>query len=127
VRDVAPHAEAGQPAWRGPGIYVPGELGIRREDTVVVTENGPLALERITCIYAGAGWSGTCSRPKLAGGLRRASFRHSSTFEPLERLNSRTGLVGRTIPLLGLTLFRAIKYDPRGPTACGVKCAHTSS
>jgi hypothetical protein len=28
---------------------------------------------------------------------------------------------------LGLTLFRGIKYDPRGSTACGVKCARTSS
>jgi hypothetical protein len=31
------------------------------------------------------------------------------------------------MPSLGLTLFRAIKYDPRGPIACGVKCARTSS
>jgi formylglycine-generating enzyme required for sulfatase activity len=27
----------------------------------------------------------------------------------------------------GLTVFRAIKYDPRGPTACGVTCARFSS
>ena len=28
---------------------------------------------------------------------------------------------------LGLTVFRAIKYDPPGLTACGVTCARTSS
>jgi hypothetical protein len=27
----------------------------------------------------------------------------------------------------GLTVFRAIKYDPPGPTACGVTCARFSS
>ena len=33
----------------------------------------------------------------------------------------------KTMQPLGLTLFRAIKYDPPGPTACGVTCARTSS
>ena len=34
-----------------PGIYIPGELGIRHEDTVAVTENG--------CENLAPKWSGT--------------------------------------------------------------------
>jgi Xaa-Pro aminopeptidase len=40
-----------------PGIYVPGELGIRHEDTVVVTENG--------CENLAPKWSGTPEEPAL--------------------------------------------------------------
>jgi Xaa-Pro aminopeptidase len=40
-----------------PGIYVPGELGIRHEDTVVVTENG--------CENLAPKWSGTPEEPAV--------------------------------------------------------------
>lgn len=40
-----------------PGIYVPGELGIRHEDTVAVTENG--------CENLAPRWSGTPGEPAV--------------------------------------------------------------
>jgi len=40
-----------------PGIYIPGELGIRHEDTVVVTENG--------CENLAPKWSGTPEEPAV--------------------------------------------------------------
>jgi Xaa-Pro dipeptidase len=40
-----------------PGIYIPGELGIRHEDTVAVTENG--------CENLAPKWSGTPEEPAL--------------------------------------------------------------
>ncbi len=40
-----------------PGIYIPGELGIRHEDTVVVTENG--------CENLAPKWSGTPEDPAV--------------------------------------------------------------
>jgi Xaa-Pro dipeptidase len=40
-----------------PGIYVPGELGIRHEDTVVVTEEG--------CENLAPKWSGTAEEPAV--------------------------------------------------------------
>jgi Xaa-Pro dipeptidase len=40
-----------------PGIYVPGELGIRHEDTVAVTENG--------CENLAPKWSGTPEEPAV--------------------------------------------------------------
>jgi hypothetical protein len=40
-----------------PGIYIPGELGIRHEDTVVVTENG--------CENLCPRWSGTPEEPAV--------------------------------------------------------------
>jgi len=38
------------------GMYIPGELGIRHEDTLVVTENGCENLTR---------WSGTPEEPEV--------------------------------------------------------------
>jgi Xaa-Pro dipeptidase len=38
-----------------PGIYIPGEMGIRHEDTVAVTENG--------CENLAPKWSGTPEEP----------------------------------------------------------------
>ena len=40
-----------------PGIYIPGELGIRHEDTVAVTESG--------CENLGPKWSGTPEEPAV--------------------------------------------------------------
>ena len=40
-----------------PGIYIPGELGIRHEDTVAITENG--------CENPGPRWSGSPEEPAL--------------------------------------------------------------
>jgi Xaa-Pro aminopeptidase len=41
-----------------PGISIPGELGIRRENTVVVTDNG--------CENLAPKWSGTPEEPAVA-------------------------------------------------------------
>jgi Xaa-Pro aminopeptidase len=40
-----------------PGIYIPGELGIRHEDTLVVTEEG--------CENLGGSWSGPPEDPAI--------------------------------------------------------------
>jgi len=41
------------------GIYIPGELGIRHEDTVVVTDSG--------CENLAPKWSGTPEEPAVVG------------------------------------------------------------
>ena len=40
-----------------PGIYIPGELGIRHEDTVAVTETG--------CLNLAPKWSGSPEEPAV--------------------------------------------------------------
>jgi Xaa-Pro dipeptidase len=55
VRGNATKLVAGVTFTDEPGIYLPGELGIRHEDTVVVTENG--------CENLAPKWSGTPEEP----------------------------------------------------------------
>jgi len=57
VRGDRTKLAAGMTFTDEPGIYVPGELGIRHEDTVVVTENG--------CENLAPKWSGTPEEPAV--------------------------------------------------------------
>jgi len=57
VRGNATRLAAGVTFTDEPGIYVPGEMGIRHEDTVVVTENG--------CENLAPKWSGTPEEPAV--------------------------------------------------------------
>jgi Xaa-Pro dipeptidase len=57
VRGNAARLLAGTTFTDEPGIYVPGELGIRHEDTVAVTENG--------CENLAPKWSGTPEEPAV--------------------------------------------------------------
>ena len=57
VRGNATKLQAGMTFTDEPGIYIPGELGIRHEDTVVVTENG--------CENLGPRWTGTPEEPAV--------------------------------------------------------------
>jgi Xaa-Pro dipeptidase len=57
VRGNATKLAAGMTFTDEPGIYIPGELGIRHEDTVVVTENGGENLS--------PKWSGTPEEPAV--------------------------------------------------------------
>jgi Xaa-Pro dipeptidase len=57
VRGNATKLVAGMTFTDEPGIYVPGELGIRHEDTVAVTENG--------CENLAPRWSGTPEEPAV--------------------------------------------------------------
>ena len=57
VRGNATKLAAGMAFTDEPGIYIPGELGIRHEDTVVVTENG--------CENLAPKWSGTPEEPAV--------------------------------------------------------------
>jgi Xaa-Pro aminopeptidase len=50
-------ADAGMTFTDEPGIYIPGEPGIRHEDTVVVTETG--------CENLAPKWSGTPEEPAV--------------------------------------------------------------
>ncbi len=50
-------AESAGEAGDGPQIYVPGELGIRHEDTVAVTESG--------CENLAPRWSGNPEEPAV--------------------------------------------------------------
>jgi len=38
--DLAPHMRAGMVFSDEPGIYIPGEFGVRLEDDIHITENG---------------------------------------------------------------------------------------
>jgi Xaa-Pro dipeptidase len=57
VRGNALKLKAGMTFTDEPGIYVPGELGIRHEDTVAVTESG--------CENLAPKWSGTPEEPAV--------------------------------------------------------------
>ena len=57
VRGNATKLVAGMTFTDEPGIYIPGELGIRHEDTVVVTESG--------CENLAPKWSGTPEDPAV--------------------------------------------------------------
>jgi Xaa-Pro dipeptidase len=57
VRGNATKLAAGMTFTDEPGVYVPGELGIRHEDTVAVTENG--------CENLVPKWSGTPEEPAV--------------------------------------------------------------
>jgi len=57
VRGNATKLVAGMTFTDEPGIYIPGELGIRHEDTVAVTENG--------CENLAPKWSGTPEDPAV--------------------------------------------------------------
>jgi Xaa-Pro dipeptidase len=57
VKGNATKLVAGMTFTDEPGIYIPGELGIRHEDTVVVTENG--------CENLAPRWSGTPEEPAV--------------------------------------------------------------
>lgn len=57
VRGNATKLVAGMTFTDEPGIYIPGELGIRHEDAVVVTENG--------CESLSLKWSGTPEEPAV--------------------------------------------------------------
>jgi Xaa-Pro dipeptidase len=57
VRGNATKLATGMTFTDEPGIYIPGELGIRHEDTVVVTESG--------CENLGLRWSGTPEEPAV--------------------------------------------------------------
>jgi Xaa-Pro dipeptidase len=48
---------AGMTFTNEPGIYIPGELGIRHEDTLIVTKDG--------CDNLGGSWSGTPEDPAV--------------------------------------------------------------
>jgi Xaa-Pro dipeptidase len=58
VKGNATKLVAGMTFTDEPGIYIPGELGIRHEDAVVVTENG--------CESLSPKWSGTPEEPAVA-------------------------------------------------------------
>lgn len=62
VRGNATKLQAGMTFTDEPGIYVPGELGIRHEDTLVVTGDG--------CENLAPGWSGTPEEPVPANSRR---------------------------------------------------------
>ena len=69
VRGNATRLAAGMTFTDEPGIYIPGELGIRHEDTVAVTENGceNLAPEVVgDARGAGRGVSSRRGRPPVA-------------------------------------------------------------
>jgi len=55
VRGNTTKLAAGMTFTDEPGIYIPGELGIRHEDTLIVTEEG--------CENLGGSWSGTPEDP----------------------------------------------------------------
>jgi Xaa-Pro dipeptidase len=57
VRGSTTKLVAGMTFTDEPGLYIPGELGIRHEDTVVVTENG--------CENLSPTWSGTPEEPAV--------------------------------------------------------------
>ena len=57
VRGNATRLAAGMTFTDEPGIYIPGELGVRHEDTVAVTENG--------CENLAPKWSGTPEEPAV--------------------------------------------------------------
>jgi Xaa-Pro dipeptidase len=57
VRGNATRLAAGMTFTDEPGIYIPGELGIRHEDTVVVTDSG--------CENLAPKWSGTPEEPAV--------------------------------------------------------------
>ena len=57
VRGNATKLAAGMTFTDEPGIYIPGEMGIRHEDTVAVTETG--------CENLGPRWSGTPEEPAV--------------------------------------------------------------
>jgi Xaa-Pro dipeptidase len=57
VRGNATRLDAGMTFTDEPGIYVPGELGIRHEDTVAVTPDG--------CENLCPKWSGTPEEPAV--------------------------------------------------------------
>jgi Xaa-Pro dipeptidase len=57
VRGNATRLAAGMTFTDEPGIYIPGELGIRHEDTVAVTEDG--------CENLGPKWSGSPEEPAV--------------------------------------------------------------
>ena len=56
VRGNATQLKAGMTFTDEPGIYIPGELGIRHEDTVAVTAEG--------CENLGPSWTGTPEQPR---------------------------------------------------------------
>jgi Xaa-Pro dipeptidase len=57
VRGNTTRLAAGMTFTDEPGIYIPGELGIRHEDTLIVTEEG--------CENLGGRWSGTPEDPAV--------------------------------------------------------------
>jgi Xaa-Pro dipeptidase len=57
VRGNTTKLAAGMTFTNEPGIYIPGELGIRHEDTLIVTEDG--------CDNLGGSWSGTPEDPAV--------------------------------------------------------------
>jgi Xaa-Pro aminopeptidase len=57
VRGNATKLAPGMAFTDEPGIYIPGELGIRHEDTVAVTESG--------CENLAPKWSGTPEEPAV--------------------------------------------------------------
>jgi Xaa-Pro dipeptidase len=59
VRGNATRLTPGMTFTNEPGIYIPGELGVRHEDTLIVTENG--------CENLGGPWSGTPEDPAVTG------------------------------------------------------------
>lgn len=59
VRGNTTRLTAGVTFTNEPGIYVRGELGVRHEDTLIVTEDG--------CDNLGGAWSGTPEEPAIAG------------------------------------------------------------
>jgi len=69
VRGNATKLVAGVTFTDEPGIYIPGELGIRHEDTLAVTENG--------CENLCPRWSGTPEEPAVVSATP-ASSRPSS-------------------------------------------------
>ena len=57
VRGNTTKLTAGMTFTNEPGIYIPGELGVRHEDTLMVTDEG--------CENLGGGWSGTPEDPAV--------------------------------------------------------------
>lgn len=57
VRGNTTRLTAGMTFTNEPGLYIPGELGIRHKDTLVVTEDG--------CDNLGGPWSGTPEDPAV--------------------------------------------------------------
>jgi Xaa-Pro aminopeptidase len=56
-RGSATNLVAGNTFTDKPGIYIPGELGVRHEDTLAVTENG--------CEKLAPKWSGSPEEPAV--------------------------------------------------------------